>query len=178
MIRDEAWADWIRSTVSRYETPLLLYAARLAGGSEAAQDVVQETFLRLCGQDRAAVEERLNVWLFAVCRNYALELRRKQSRLTELSKPMEDTTSAPGSPVGERLEKQEALQQIMAALSRLPENQQEVIRLKYEHGLSYREISEVTKLTVTNVGFLMHAGLKRIRERAPGKTEGIGLEQQ
>ena len=180
MIRDEAWAEWIRSTVSRFETPLLLYATRFVGNTEAAQDIVQETFLRLCGQDRAAVEAHLNVWLFSVCRNFALEVRRKQSRLQEFTAPMAQITPASTSPVGQRLENQEALDQIMAALSKLPESQQEVIRLKFEHGLSYREISEVTKLTVTNVGFIIHMGLKRVRERVAGKTEqvgGAGMEQ-
>ena len=51
-------------------------------------------------------------------------------------------------------------------LARLPENQQEVIRLKFQQGLSYKEISSVTGLSVTNVGFLIHTGLKRLREWA------------
>ena len=48
-------------------------------------------------------------------------------------------------------------------LGRLPENQQECIRLKFQNGLSYKEISEVTKLSVSNVGFLIHSGIKTIR---------------
>jgi RNA polymerase sigma-70 factor (ECF subfamily) len=47
----------------------------------------------------------------------------------------------------------------------LPDNQQEVIRLKVQNGLSYREISEVTGLSVSNVGFLLHKGIKTIREK-------------
>jgi RNA polymerase sigma factor (sigma-70 family) len=178
MSRDEAWAEWVRSSVDRYQGPLLLYAVRLAGSTEAAQDIVQETFLRLCSQDRAAIEARLNVWLFSVCRNHALEVRRKQSRMTEFTKPMAESVPASNAPVGHRLENRESLAEVMTALSKLPENQQEVIRLKFEHGLSYREISEITKLTVTNVGFMIHTGLKRIRERVSGDrvaaTGGVG----
>ena len=47
----------------------------------------------------------------------------------------------------------------------LPANQQEVIRLKFQHGLSYKQIAEVTQLSVSNVGFLIHAGLKTLRQR-------------
>ena len=62
-------------------------------------------------------------------------------------------------------EQREAVAQAAAAMAALPTNQQEVIRLKLQDGLSYREISEVTGLSVSNVGFLMHQGIKSIRER-------------
>jgi RNA polymerase sigma-70 factor (ECF subfamily) len=47
----------------------------------------------------------------------------------------------------------------------LPRNQQECIRLKFQSGLSYKQISDVTNLTATNVGFLIHTGLKTLRQR-------------
>src|SRR4051795_8012937 len=76
---------WARRAVERYEAPLTLYAARLLGDADAARDVVQETFLRLCVQDRAVIESRLAEWLFTVCRNRALDVLRKESRMTRLS---------------------------------------------------------------------------------------------
>ena len=63
------------------------------------------------------------------------------------------------------VEKKEAAGRATAVLDSLPQNQREVIRLKVQNGLSYREISEVTGLSVSNVGFLLHKGLKTIRER-------------
>jgi RNA polymerase sigma-70 factor (ECF subfamily) len=53
---------------------------------------------------------------------------------------------------------------VLALLGELPANQQEVIRLKFQHGLSYKQIAEVTQLSVSNVGFLMHTGLKTLRQ--------------
>jgi RNA polymerase sigma-70 factor (ECF subfamily) len=52
-------------------------------------------------------------------------------------------------------------------LSRLTPNQKEVIVLKFQQGLSYEEISQVTGLSSGNVGFLLHHGLKRLREWLP-----------
>ena len=52
---------------------------------------------------------------------------------------------------------------VIKFLDRLPENQREVIRLKFEGDMSYKEISQVTQLSVSNVGFLIHAGIKRLR---------------
>jgi RNA polymerase sigma-70 factor (ECF subfamily) len=57
--------------------------------------------------------------------------------------------------------------QVTKALDRLSENQREVIRLKFQQGLSYKEISEVTGLSSGNVGFLLHTGLKRLRSFLP-----------
>ena len=47
----------------------------------------------------------------------------------------------------------------------LPANQREVIRLKFQNQMSYREISQLTRLTETNVGFLIHTAIKTLRRR-------------
>ena len=62
-------------------------------------------------------------------------------------------------------EQRENVSAIMRLLDTLPANQQEVIRLKFQNGLSYQEISRVTHLTVSNVGFLIHSAIKTIRQR-------------
>ncbi|HVW37914.1 MAG TPA: sigma factor, partial [Pirellulales bacterium] len=64
----ETPSDWLRSVVARYEGPLVRYAARITGDAERARDVVQDTFLRLCEQDRAELDGRLAQWLYTVCR--------------------------------------------------------------------------------------------------------------
>lgn len=61
-------------------------------------------------------------------------------------------------------EQRDSTDKILSLLSELSANQQEVLRLKFQHGLSYREISSVTGLTETNVGFLIHVGIKKLRE--------------
>src|SRR3954464_14452721 len=76
---------WVRGAVARFEGPLTLYAARLLGDPEGARDVVQETFLRLCVQDRAEVESRLAEWLFTGVRSRALDVLSKEGRMTRLT---------------------------------------------------------------------------------------------
>ena len=53
--------------------------------------------------------------------------------------------------------------EVLKFVDRLPENQREVIRLKFQSDLSYKEISDITDLSVSNVGFLIHTGIKRLR---------------
>lgn len=64
---------------------------------------------------------------------------------------------------GRTLETAEAQDAILRLIDRLPPNQQEVIRLKFQNGFSYKEISRITTLSVTNVGFLIHTAVKRLR---------------
>jgi RNA polymerase sigma-70 factor (ECF subfamily) len=158
-------AGWIRSAVERFEGPLTLYAARLLGDRDAARDVAQETFLRLCGQERDHVEPRLAEWLFTVCRNRALDVLRKESRMTQLSDDQVQLRTSADPEPSEAVERQEAASMVLELLETLPTGQREVIRLKFQNGFSYQEISRISGYSVGNVGYLIHVGLKTIRTR-------------
>jgi len=164
----ESSADalWIRAAVDRYEGPLTHYAAKLVGDVDRARDVVQDTFLKLWTADRSSVNGHLGQWLYRVCRNRALDVCRKEFRMTTLH---EDQLQAHG-PTAERdadsiPHEDASTSGVLAMLQSLPERQQEVIRMKFQGGLSYREIANVMDLTVNHVGVLIHSGLKTIREK-------------
>ena len=74
---------------------------------------------------------------------------------------MDRSTEEPGP--GAVLEQKEEGESIFALLNELSANQREVIRLKFQNDLSYKEIAAITQLSVTNVGFLLHTGLKKLR---------------
>lgn len=65
---------------------------------------------------------------------------------------------------------------VVEALGGLSRNQQEVIRLKFQDAMSYREISEVTGLSVSNVGYLIHMGLRQMRQQlgVPRADQALG----
>ena len=157
--------ELVLQALARYEGPLLSYAARLTGDADRARDAVQETFLRLCARDAGALEGRLGEWLYAVCRNLCLDVLKKERPMTVASEDglLERASAEPGPDAA--AERSEGASRVLRALADLPANQREVLRLKFQHGLSYREIGAVTGHSVTNVGFLIHAGLKRLRER-------------
>jgi RNA polymerase sigma-70 factor (ECF subfamily) len=79
--------------------------------------------------------------------------------VTEEKIELEDHSPGPSA----LLDTKEDLSRIENLLAGLTENQQEVIRLKFQAGMSYREISEVTGLSVSNVGFLLHTAIKTLR---------------
>ena len=159
-------AEWVRAAVAQFEGPLTQYVRHVLGGDlERARDVVQEAFLRLIGQDRQRDEPHLTEWLYTVCRNLAIDVRRKERRMERLSDARADSAASDAAAPVERVEQDDAMSHVLRSLKELPRNQQECIRLKFQGGLSYKQISDVTGLTVTNVGFLIHTGLKTVRRR-------------
>lgn len=160
----EQFIEW---ALKEYERPLIGYAQGFVHDWERARDVVQDTFIRLCQQDVAKVRDGVKTWLFTVCRNRALDVLRKDSRLVEMDE--KKLLKIPGNTVSAAtlMEKEEVHNRLDAYLQRLTPNQREVIVLKFQQGLSYEEISRVTGLTPGNVGFLLHHALKRLREWIP-----------
>lgn len=156
-----------KQAFAEFERPLLGYAARLTGNAEAARDVVQEVFLRLC-REGAQLNGQMPQWLFSVCRNLAIDANRKGGRMTTmtaLTPAMEATLAGPPPAAAGEGSAVERYAGLLALLSTLSPDQEEVIRLRMGAGLSYKQIAEVTGHSVTNVGFLMHTGLNTLRER-------------
>jgi RNA polymerase sigma-70 factor (ECF subfamily) len=159
-------AEFVRAALRQFERPLVGYAAHLLGGdAERARDVVQEAFFRLCAEPRGRVEPHLREWLYAVCRNLAIDIRRKERRMQTMTEAQVEGYAAEIDAPIEAVEREDTFGHVAEALRSLSANQQEVVRLKFQHGLSYKQISEVTKLSVTNVGFLLHTALKTLRQK-------------
>ena len=160
-----AQARWLEDALRQYEQPLIRYALRFTGDVERARDVVQDTFLRLCKADRAKLDGRLAPWLYTVCRNRALDISRKEGRMQTLSDEALESRPGNGPLPSERAEHEEARMLVEGVLAELSDNQREAFRLKFEQGLSYREIGEILDMPHTSVAYAIAAALKKVRAR-------------
>jgi RNA polymerase sigma-70 factor (ECF subfamily) len=160
-MHDPSRAEWIADALARFETPLLRFATKLLRDGDRARDIVQETFLQLCRSGRAAVEDHLAAWLFRVCRNRVLDLRRKETRVQ--IEPATPDAADPRPDPAEVIQRREDTGQVIGILETLTESQQEVVYLRFQGGLSYKEISEITGHTVGNVGVILHTAVKKVR---------------
>jgi RNA polymerase sigma-70 factor (ECF subfamily) len=162
----------ITEALDRYERVLVSYAKEITGDLESARDAVQETFLRLSRQDVVALESRLRPWLFLVCRNCALDHRRKVVRFR--AEPIEDDEwlSDEPSPPMHAIAAEDAgrLRELVAAL---PRQQRELIKLKFEAGLSYKEMAEALRTSVSTVGVQLHDAIKTLRRQWPNENQGM-----
>jgi len=160
---DEHPGTFVEIAVARHQASLLRYATRLLGDADRARDVVQDTFVKLMGQDPAAVADHEAEWLFTVCRHRALDILRKEGRMKHFEAGETEQLRAPDPRPGEVMEKEETRMMLLKLLDRLPARQQELLRLRFQNGFSYKQISRITALSMGNVGFLIHTAVTRLR---------------
>jgi RNA polymerase sigma-70 factor (ECF subfamily) len=164
--------EWVVAAARRYERPLLAYVRRLLGDADRGRDVVQDAFLQLCSQPRAAVEPRLAPWLFAVCRRRAIDVLRKENRMVALTHAAEPP--APRAGPADAAERLDTTAAVLARLAGLPAQQQEAVRLKFLQQFSYREIAGVMGLSESHVGVLIHTAVKTLRSAFADPTHPTG----
>ncbi|HQU45147.1 MAG: hypothetical protein B7Z73_19685 [Planctomycetia bacterium 21-64-5] len=155
--------DRVLAALDAYESRLLRYAQRLTDGDvNLARDIVQHAFLQLCRQPPHAQNGQLGSWLYAVCRNRAIDLKRRNFHLEPFAG---DERDAPGREVdpADELETRDAGELVRRAMETLPERQQEVVAL-WSEGFAYREISEITGATENYVRVMVHRALQALRE--------------
>ena len=156
-------SGFLERTFAEQQAPLTRYAARLLGDADRARDVVQDTFIKFMAQPAEAINGHAVEWLFTVCRHRALDVLRKDGRMRRFEEGQVERVTAPDARPGRELEHAETQATILQMIDRLPPNQQEVVRLKFQNGFSYKEISQITTLSVSNVGFLIHTAVARLR---------------
>jgi RNA polymerase sigma factor (sigma-70 family) len=158
--------ETIEELFTTLESSLLGYALRYTGELALAEDVVQEAFMKLHARFESV--ERPRQWLYRTVHNLALNQRRAAGKTVSLDQSSEDEkasateTPDPAPLPDEQLIQLEALGQVRLSLETLDARSRELIRLKFNDGLSYKEISARTKLSVGNVGFILHHALKTI----------------
>jgi RNA polymerase sigma factor (sigma-70 family) len=154
----------MEALMRRFEIPLVQFATRIMGDRERARDVVQETFMKF-QRNGASQNPEPATWFFTVCRNGALNVCRKERRMTYLDEELIESREAEQPMPFEQVEQQEAAGFLLRIVATLPPRQQEVIQLKFQNDLSYQQIAEITKTTANNVGVLIHTALKTLRRK-------------
>ncbi len=155
--------QWVLAALARYELPLLRFARRLVGDEDAARDVVQHAFLRLCDQPPQDLGDRVGAWLYAVCRNRAVDWLRSQQRSPCLGENdgLQGTSREMDPAVA--VEQHDLYCRLNELVAQLPLAQREAIAL-WTEGCTYREIAAILNTSEGNVRVLVHRGLKAVRQ--------------
>jgi len=163
--------ELVEYALSEYESPLINYAATIVHDLDRARDIVQDTFIKLYNQDVDKVKDGLKAWLYTVCRNRALDVLKKEKRMVAVDDEVFTREASKELSPDSEAKKQERMKNLMLYMERLTDNQKLCIKMKFELGLSYNEISEKTGLKSGNIGFLIHNGLKKLREILPPQDQ-------
>lgn len=163
--RSEQKRAEFETIVNEHESELLRYATRVLHNSDTAQDVVQDTFLKLFrhwGEVRKPGAS-LSSWLYRVAHNLAVDHIRKRDRLQKLhlrQSEERETLAAPKWRQG--FGESAAAEKARLALDGLDLRERQVVLLKVYEGKTYREISEITGLSSGNVGYILHHAIKKM----------------
>src|SRR6266853_5296279 len=159
-------AETIEELFAALESPLLSYALRLVGERTVAEDIVQEAFMRLHKEFERVNEPRR--WLYRTVHNLALNHRRRAGKTIPLDTPAQEGVALcpeatdPQPLPDEQIARWEGIGLVRLSLQALDGRSRELIRLKFNEGLSYKEISTRTGLKAGHVGYLLHHALKSI----------------
>ncbi len=165
--------------VRRYRRPVFNFCLRIVGQRERAEDLVQDTFLKMA-KNASAFRERakLKTWMYTIARNLCIdELRKMRHRsAASLDQPGVSAASADQDcvPLGDRIagsgpgpdraaDAARLKPLLVAALAALPEEQREVFVLREYAGVPFKEIAEITGTPVNTVKSRMRYALEGLR---------------
>jgi len=167
----------------RWAGPLRRFLRHLVGEASMAEDLTQETFVRVHGaRGRYSPDARFSTWLFRIGRNLALnELDRLRHRAPHLS-----TTTDEGTPDRPTLElvdggagsdsladARRAGRRLERELAALPERQRTALWLTAVEGRSYAEVAAVLEASPQSIKALVHRARAALAARMAEEAEEI-----
>lgn len=155
----------LEAVIEMYQSVLLRYASRVLNNSDAAQDIVQEVFIRLHGNWNRIRKQGspLKGWLYRTTHNVAVDYIRKESRLRLLhERQSKDPANQIDREAHACLNERETL--VFEHINALKPKEREVLALRLLEGMSYRDIAGVLNRTEGYVGTLIHTASKKLTQ--------------
>lgn len=168
--RDE---EAFRIFVEKYHKLVLNVCNNILNNFDDAMDISQEVFIKLYESvDSFRGDAKITTWLYRIAVNKSLNhirSNKKRNRFTSLDIIFgnDNKTTVPEDQElkpGENIELDESKKALYFALRKLSKKQNIAISLNYFEDLSYKEISEIMDITVTEVGVLINRGKKKLNK--------------
>jgi RNA polymerase sigma-70 factor (ECF subfamily) len=166
--------DLLDRLIEQYQHRLLRYLVYLSGNRELAEDLFQETWIRVMERGHQYNgRHEFSTWLYAVARNLTIDYLRKKSPLS-LDGLMEDEEHAPLEPADTRpmawevVQQHEQAERISAALVSIPAEYRETVVLRFQEGLALDEIAAITGTKLGTVKSRLYRGLNMLMSRLKG----------
>jgi RNA polymerase sigma-70 factor (ECF subfamily) len=166
--------DLLDRLIEQYQHRLLRYLLYLAGNRELAEDLFQETWIRVLERGHQYDgRHEFSTWLYAVARNLTIDYLRRKSP-TSLDGLLEDEDHAPVEPADTRplawevVAQHEQAERIRAALVGIPVEYRETVVLRFQEGLALEEIATVTGAKLGTVKSRLYRGLNMLMSRLEG----------
>lgn len=157
----------IEQIVSLYESRLLRYVTRLTGNPSVAEDIVQNTFIKLAAYWKEELKDSgsLSVWLHRVAHNESVDWVKREVKRDDLHKRYHEQIGEhffPSESQGGASVLGSTAVVLEEALNTLTDRERNIVILKIYEEMSYKEIAEIMGLTESNVGFILHGAIKKL----------------
>lgn len=161
--------------LTRHKKPVFNFILRFVGSRETAEDLLQETFLRVIkGAEAYQRQAKFTTWLYTIARNLCVDQSRraKHRKAQSLDAPMSNSADSgtlldvvPSTEIAsDRQAVNKELQvRLQEALARLSEEQREVFLMRQVQGMAFKEIAEVVGVPENTVKSRMRYALERLQ---------------
>lgn len=152
--------------VHRYHAPIHQYIERLVKDTKKAEDLVQETFIRLIKQLQSKqIPQYPKAWLYRVASNLCKDYWRSAYYRSETTPKEELPISEDEGPsVVEIFERQETRQEVLSSLKQLPDIQQQIVILRFYQDLKLKEIADILDIPLGTVKSSLFHALKKLKD--------------
>jgi RNA polymerase sigma-70 factor (ECF subfamily) len=167
--RDPSLIDYL---IQQYQYRLFRYLLMLTGSREQAEDLFQETWIRVLEKGHQYQQRwRFETWLFTIARHLAIDfMRRRQPQSLDAllqpagaDRPLELADTNSSSAFDQAFQGEEAAS-VAAALRHLPPSYREVLTLRFHEDMELEEIARVVDSPLSTVKSRLYRGLAMLRE--------------
>ncbi|MCL2561267.1 MAG: sigma-70 family RNA polymerase sigma factor [Rikenellaceae bacterium] len=145
----------------RYYVPLSVFAVKLTGSRDVAEDIVQDAFIHIWEKRKILITvSHMRNYLYLITRNYSVDYLRSSSRTRPLNDSYKELKS---EDISAEYIRTEASRLLYEAIDQLPPRTAEVIRLTLE-GIKQEQIAEEMGITVATVKLLKSRGIAKLKE--------------
>lgn len=154
--------------VKRYHEPLLRYLHRIAGSDHLAEELHQQTWLSVLDHiekfDPASTSGGFKAWLFRIATNKANDHWRSHGREKAAKQGLKLVSDDQMPHADHRIEASEQEMKLRAAIDALPENQKQVLMLRYYSNLKFIEIAELLGCPLNTALGRMHKAMLKLKQ--------------
>ena len=173
--KGEQWA--FDALVARHLDDAVRYANSILKDRAAAEDLVQEAFIKVyLNPDAFSGEKVFKTWFYIIICNQCRDERRKRGTFRNFKMKFVTLPEAENAAPDEQLHEKEVRAYLVRALQGLPEKYRTVIELCDLQGLSDREAAEITGKSISAVAVHLHRGRRRLKKDLHRKF-GLDFEE-
>ena len=157
----------IEHIYNEHSRRLYFASLRILGNREEAEDVMQDTILKVCTEGSSSKVENLGAYLTRCCINKSLDLLRKRQSLKNYQTEIISARSQEEDGIDENV----IVEKIIELISRLPRKCRQIVTLKLIEGFDYQEIAQITSMNESSIRSRYMRGRQSLAELM--KKEGI-----